>query len=52
LLCGLYRRAFLVERDQPVEQPSQGGSPFLELPSQTAVPGEVVVAGVPLQTTP
>jgi uncharacterized RDD family membrane protein YckC len=52
LLCGLYRRAFLVERDQPVEQPPQGGSPFRELPSQTAALGEVVVADVPLQTTP
>jgi uncharacterized RDD family membrane protein YckC len=30
LLCGLYRRAFLVERDDRPAAPRQGGSPFAE----------------------
>jgi uncharacterized RDD family membrane protein YckC len=50
LLCGLYRRAFLVERDQPPEPPPQGGSPFMELPSQTAPLAETTIAHATLQT--
>ena len=35
LLCGLYRRAFLVERDDRTDQSAQGGSAFKEPPSRT-----------------
>ena len=33
LLCGLYRRAFVVERDEPAEELAQGGSPFMNATS-------------------
>jgi uncharacterized RDD family membrane protein YckC len=51
LLCGLYRRAFLVERDDRRDVPSQGCSPFAEPLGATKQLAEVAVVDELVQTS-
>jgi uncharacterized RDD family membrane protein YckC len=51
LLCGLYRRAFLVERDDRPAEPPRGGSPFAEPLDAAKQLAEVAVVDELVQTS-
>jgi len=51
LLCGLYRRTFLDERDEPAEQPAQGGSLLQGPPNRTMQFSEAILVDESPQTT-